>query len=187
MYVHLDEGFSYEAWMRGLDKGRSFVTTGPMLLVQVNGQHPGHVFKPIDQSPHKYRVTGQVRSPVPLQNIEIVVDGEVIQIIKPANREIAGQGYQSSIDEELTLDESSWLAVRCFEDRPDKRVRFAHTAPFHVEVPGKPLRPRKAEVEFLISRIEGELARHANILPGVALQEYRDALHVYQEIARTAR
>jgi hypothetical protein len=66
-------------------------------------------------------------------------------------------------------------------------VRFAHTAPFHIEVPGKPLRPRKVEIEFLIGRIEAELSRNAEVLPAAALEEYREALRAYQAIARTAR
>jgi hypothetical protein len=45
VYVHLADGFSYEKWLRGLNEGRSFVTTGPMLFTQINGQDPGHVFK----------------------------------------------------------------------------------------------------------------------------------------------
>src|SRR5262245_31979889 len=45
VYVHLPDGFGYDAWMRGLNDGRSFVTTGPMLFVQLGGQPPGHVFK----------------------------------------------------------------------------------------------------------------------------------------------
>jgi hypothetical protein len=185
VYVHLDEPFSYDAWMRGLNEGRSFVTTGPMLLVQVNEKDPGHVFKPGGSA--AYRVTGRVRSAVPLQSVEIAVNGELTRTLKAANREIPGGGYESSIDEELTIDQSSWLAVRCFEDRADKRVRFAHTAPFHIEVPGKPLRPRKVEIEFLISRIEGELSRNAEVLPAEALEEYREALRIYKDIARTAR
>ena len=46
VYVHCPDGFSYDAWVRGLDRGESFVTTGPMLLVQVNGKGPGTTFKP---------------------------------------------------------------------------------------------------------------------------------------------
>ena len=41
VYVHLPDGFSYEAWMAGLDAGRSFVTTGPMLVVTANGRPVG--------------------------------------------------------------------------------------------------------------------------------------------------
>lgn len=171
VYVRLNEGFSYEAWLRGLNEGRSFVTTGPMLFVQLDGN----------------KLVGTARSAVPLQTIEIVVNGEVIRTVKLRNREIPGKGYESTINEKLNIEHSSWIAVRCFEDRPDKRVRFAHTAPIHIEVPGKPLRPRRVEIEYLIQRSETELARNADVLPAAALEEYREALRIYQEIARNAR
>jgi len=44
VYVHCPKGFTDEAWVRGLNEGRSFVTTGPMLFVHVNGQPPGTRF-----------------------------------------------------------------------------------------------------------------------------------------------
>jgi hypothetical protein len=66
-------------------------------------------------------------------------------------------------------------------------VRFAHSAPFHVEVAGKPLRPRRAEVEFLIRRVEEQVARSDEVLPKAAIEEYREALRAYQELARGAR
>ena len=34
VYVYLPDGFSYPGWIDGLDAGRSFVTTGPMLFAQ---------------------------------------------------------------------------------------------------------------------------------------------------------
>ena len=45
VYVHLDpeQGFDGAAWLQGLNQGRSFVTTGPMLLVTLDGQDPGAV------------------------------------------------------------------------------------------------------------------------------------------------
>jgi hypothetical protein len=187
VYVRLERGFSYDAWLRGLDEGRSFVTTGPMLFIEVNGKDSGHAFKSGDTKSRTYRITGLAKSAVPIQSIEIVVNGEVARTLAARNRERSGKGYESEIDEKLTLDQSSWIAVRCFEDRPDKRTRFAHTAPFHVEVFGKPLRPRRVEIDFLIGRIEGELSRNANVLPAAALDEYRDALRIYKEIARNAR
>jgi hypothetical protein len=187
VYVRLGEGFSYEAWLRGLNEGRSFVTTGPMLFIQVNDNDPGHVFKPADAAPGTYRVAGVARSAVPLLGVEIVVNGTVARTVKARNRELPGEGYESAIDEQFTLADSSWIAVRCFENRQDKRVRFAHTAPFHVDVPGRPLRPGREEVEFLIRRIEAELSRNADVLPAAALEEYREALRIYRKIARNAR
>src|SRR6266545_13599 len=135
-----------------------------MLLVTVDGKGPGTVFKVRDTAARSYQVKGFATGAVPLQHIQIVVNGEVVHTLTASNRETPGNGYESAINDELTLDQSSWVALRCFEDRPDKRIRFAHTAPFYFEVPGKPLRPRRAEIEFLIRRIEGELARNAEVL-----------------------
>jgi hypothetical protein len=187
VYVHCPEGFTYDAWVRGLGQGRSFVTTGPMLLVRVNGQDPGHTFKAAAGAAHACHLTGTALSSQPLARIEILVNGEVVRTVKPANRKTKQEGYESPLDEQLTIDRSAWLAVRCFEDRPDRRVRFAHSGPFHLEVAGQRLRPRRAEVEYLVQRVEDQIARSADLLPKAAVDEYREALRVYQELAKDAR
>jgi hypothetical protein len=115
------------------------------------------------------------------------VNGEVVKTIKPANRKGKNDVREHALDEKVKIDGSAWLAVRCFEDRPDGRVRFAHTGPVHVEVPGKPVRPRKVEIDYLIERVETQLERNAELLSREALDEYRDALRVYREIAKNAR
>jgi hypothetical protein len=186
VYVHVGKRFAYDDWVKGLNAGRSFVTTGPMLLAELDGRHPGEVFRPSGDGPHTYRLTGQALSAVPLSRIEVVVNGEVAERITPANRK-AGAGYESALDGRLKLDGSSWLAVRCYEERADRRVRFAHTAPWHVEVKGKPLRPRKAEVEYLVKRVEEQLRRSAGVLPEAALAEYREGLRAYKEVLKAAR
>lgn len=186
VYIHLPDGFSYESWLKGLDAGRSFVTTGPILFAQVNGQPPGHTFKR-SETAAEYRITGSAESGQPLGRIEIVVNGEIVKTIKPENRKTERGGFVSALDEKLKLDSSSWIAVRCFEDRPDQRVRFAHSAPVHIGVPGKPLRPRKAEIDWLVKRVEDQLARSAALLPKEAADEYREALRIYREVAKTAR
>jgi hypothetical protein len=184
VYVHLGETASFDghAWLQGLKQGRSFVTTGPMLLVTLDGHHPGAVIRS-----DPYHLRGRAVSALPLKSIEIVVNGEVDRTIVPRNLKTDRGSYESQIDESLNINISSWVAVRCFEDRPDGRVRFAHTAPFHVDVPGKPLRPRRDEVDYLIRRVEEQLARSASVLPEPALEEYRAALRIYRKIAATAR
>jgi hypothetical protein len=155
-----------------------------MLLVRVNDKHPGATFKA--DGKQDYRVTGEALGALPLDRIEVVVNGEVARTVKPANRPREQGGYSSAIDEKLTIDGSSWLVVRCYEPHPKTRVRFAHTAPFHVEVPGKPLRPRPAEIDFLIRRVEEQIARSKDVLPPAALEEYREALRAYQAVKQAA-
>jgi len=41
VYVHLDGKLNADAWLKGLNAGRSFVTTGPMLFVTLDGREPG--------------------------------------------------------------------------------------------------------------------------------------------------
>src|SRR5262245_26900627 len=183
VYVHCPDGFSYDAWLRGLNRGESFVTTGPMLLIQVNGKNPGATFKA--DGKQEYRITGEVLSELPLDRVEVVVNGKVARTIKPANKREQG-GYASEIDEKLTVESSSWIAVRCYEALPKNRVRFAHTAPVHIEIAGKPLRPRPAEIDFLIRRVEEQIARSKDVLPAAALDEYREALKAYQAVKKAA-
>jgi hypothetical protein len=55
-----------------------------------------------------------------------------------------------------------------------------------VTVEGKPLRPRREEVDFLVERVEREVARHEGALPDPALSEYREALEVYRRLREGA-
>src|SRR5262249_55314536 len=127
VYVHCPEGFSYERWLKGLAAGRSFVTTGPMLFIRINDQPPGHTFKQDANKPREYHLTGKAVSSQPLKTIEIIVNGEVVRRVKVANRSGDKLAWETPLDEKLTIDGSSWVAVRCFEDRPE-RVRYAHSS-----------------------------------------------------------
>ena len=79
-----------------------------------------------------------------------------------------------------------WLSP-VFENNSGRRNRFAHSSPVFVEVPGRPLHPRREEIAYLIQRVEEEIARNQNVLSPAALDEYRAALKVYQDIARSVR
>jgi hypothetical protein len=191
VYVELpdakpSEPLDYAAWMRGLNAGRSFVTTGPMLLAKFNGQPPGSIFAAKEGERPTCRVTGTSDSAVPLERIEIIVNGQTARTIQPGNERTKLGGYSSKFDASLPLDGTSWVAVRCFE-KHGSRVRFAHTAPVHFDVPGKPLRPRRADVEYFIRRMEEELARNKGVLTAASLKEYQQALDVYRAIAEKAQ
>ena len=187
VYVHVPEKFSYERWMARLAAGRSFVTTGPMLDIQVDGQSPGSTLARQSQEENVVHVTGLASSARPLRPIEIVVNGRVVDRLAATNDQTASGGYESPIDTKVTLDGSSWVVVRAFENRPDGRVRFAHSSPVHVDVAGKPLRPRRAEVEYLVRRMKEELERNRDVLRPDELDEYRQALTAYESLAADAR
>ena len=57
----------------------------------------------------------------------------------------------------------------------------------YLEVPGRPLHPRREEIDYLIQRVEEEITRNQNILAPAVLDEYRQALKSYEAIGRDAR
>jgi len=189
VYVHLPEGFSYQAWVNGLKAGRSFVTNGPMLFATVNGQDPGYVFKSLSRTKGKQRlaVKGDALSAGPVENIELVVNGDVVRAIHSIARRAPNGAHQSHFEEHVELDGSGWIAVRCWEEGENGRFRFAHSAPWFVEVDGRPLRPRREEAEFLAKQVEGEIVRSSALLSSEAVEEYQRALSIYRDIARTAK
>lgn len=178
VYAHPDGEFTYDNWLAALKAGRSFVTTGPMLDVRFNDEFPGQEFD--SPGPFTCRITGTAESPVPLDRIEVVVDGDVARTLAPDNTARDEGGYLHRLDARVRLERSGWIAVRCFERHPEKRIRFAHTAPVHVTIPNQPPRPKRADVEYFIQMVERELARNAGVLPEAALDEYREALQFYQ-------
>jgi hypothetical protein len=108
-------------------------------------------------------------------------------VIKPENKNTQSDAYRSHFSESIAIDASSWVAVRCFEARPDSRIRFAHSGPFYINVEDRPLRPEKAEINFLINRTEQQIARNKGVLPEEAVEEYRRALRIYKQIAESAK
>ncbi len=187
VYVHLPRGFGYQEWWRGLDAGRSFVTTGPMLLVRVEGREPGHRFLPESGAADEARVSGEVLSELPVESVEVVVNGEVVRRIEPRPEKNAEGACTARFEERVKLESSSWIAVRCWEPREGGRQRFAHTAPWHSGLPGLPLRPRRREVEFLAQRVKDEIERSRAVVPAEALAEYEEALRAYQGLLGSAR
>ncbi len=187
VYVYLPGGFGYDEWMAGLASGRSFVTTGPMLLAQVDGEDPGHRFEMKPGAERHARVAAEVLSERPIESVEIIINGEVSKRLTPRTETNADGASVARIDERIALDGSSWLAVRSWEPRDGGRFRFAHTAPWFFDAPGAPLRPRKREVEFLAQRVRDEIERSRAVLPPEPLAEYEEALRAYESLRAQAR
>ena len=173
-YVKVDGEFSYRKWIDGLAAGRSFVTTGPMLEVGTT------------RDGDRVTVDVEVASGAPLGVVEIIANGKVVAQINPQPEATESGAQRFKTRHDLKLDRSTWIAVRAFEARPDERPRFAHSAPVHFEVEGKPLRPELAEIEYLIKRVEGEITRHEGVLGKTAMDEYRAALEHYRSLRADA-
>jgi hypothetical protein len=180
VYVHLPNGFNYDAWLDGLKAGRSFVSTGPMLIVSVNDRDPGEKFQ-VRTGEFPLHVRGEALSPQPLERIEIVWNGEIIRSVSPENKS-AGNGFKSRIDVVIPADSSGWIAVRCVGQRLETGgIPFAHTGPWHVELAGRPLKPKRREVEYFLDRVNEEIERNRGVLSEDQLVDYHKARDFWRQ------
>ncbi|MFP6900522.1 MAG: CehA/McbA family metallohydrolase, partial [Opitutales bacterium] len=180
VYAYLPEGFGYEAWLENLKKGRSFITTGPMLFAKVNDQWPGAKLK-FGKDGGELKVTGEVISENRITCMEIIMNGKPVKLLRGGRRTKEG-AHRLSFATTLPMKTSGWICIRCFEERPAGRLRFAHTAPWLVEVPGKPLRLSPEEKEYLVNRVQTEIDRSQGIVSKEAMAEYVGALKHYQNL-----
>jgi hypothetical protein len=125
-YVYTGEpALAYDSWFAAMKAGHTFVTTGPMLLLRVNGHLPGDT---IDIAPGtKVRVTAEALGQT-LQSLEIVGHGKTLG-------QTAGTGASShrlTTEAEITPAHGLWIAAKC-EGGPG---RLAHTTPVYVTVNG---------------------------------------------------
>jgi hypothetical protein len=131
VYVHAPRGPQSSEWVQNYKRGYSFASNGPVMTLTVNGRNPGDDVK-IAAAPANVRVKAAVRTNVPLERVEVVVNG------KPAiSRAVKGE-REIAIDEPLTIERSSWIALRALG--PWHRLilndiqTFAHTSPVYVHL-----------------------------------------------------
>ena len=126
-YAYVGGALSYEGWFAALKAGRTFVSTGPIVLLRVNDHLPGDV---VDVPPGtKLRITAEAfghDSQVPLSALEIVGHGEVLA------RAAGGTRAQLSVDLEFTATHGIWIAAKAAAGTG----QVAHTTPVYVTVGG---------------------------------------------------
>ena len=173
--------------MKGLDAGRSFVTTGPMLLAKINRDLPGGRFESKAGRKRKVQVTGTVLSKQPVHSVEIIVNGDMAATIDLKPKQCRTGAWEATFRAKVQVAGTSWVAVRCWEPRDQTRFRFAHTAPTWFEDPSHPILPMKQEIDFLLKRMDEQIRRHTGVLSPEAVAEYHQAKAIYEEIAARVR
>jgi|UniRef100_UPI0040499074 hypothetical protein len=190
VYVQVTGGLTYDGWIEGLKAGRTFVTNGPLLPFTFNGRLPGAEFA-VETGAYQLTVAGVAGSIVPMEAVEIVVNGAVVRRI-----ESGADRNHIRVNEVLTLTQSSWVAVRAVGSGhrwvTNDREVYAHTSPVYVTIGRQPVASRddalffSEQIDILIAAMDarGKFRRPADRDEIVA--RFREAQAVYHEIARTA-
>lgn len=151
VYAHVPEPWSYEGWSRAVREGRSFVTNGPLLLTTVSGQDPGAVFR-LGSDGGSLKPEVRLWSREAVGEIEVVHNGRVV-----SRTRVSPDGKRVSLPR-ISITEPGWLLVRVINP-VDTTFRFASSAPFYVEVAGRPPRVNRAACRTFVEWIRERAGR----------------------------
>jgi hypothetical protein len=154
-YVATGSNRDYASWIEGIRQGHTFISTGPIIEISVDGNGPGAEMQfESTSTSRKVRVTAKSQSRMAYDTLEIIHNGEVVASATPT-----GDHYSAEIDVELEIDRSGWIAARSYGQEmlpyggpPGHWFRmpvFAHTNPVHIEIEGRPIDVGSAPELFL--------------------------------------
>jgi len=158
-YVEVGPAMSWDRWVARHREGRNFVTMGPLLTFQINGQPIGSETRVPGGSPYRATLTTEVTSPVPLRLVEFIRNGEVIE-----SRTVDGQAKSFRMQKDVDVDRSCWFAVRV-NGVPARGfdTPMAHSGAVWVNVDGNPTLI-KEDVELMLRWVDrfGRLLEERN-------------------------
>ena len=149
IYVRTSGPLTPEGWLDGLRKGKSFVTTGPMLMLRVNGREPGDEIRK-ERFPVNLDIAVEMLSPNPIAQCEVVVNGDAHVVELKADPHDANS-YRGRLS--LTIHSSSWITARWKAARGSS-CDVAHTSPVYVWNGKQPIPVRKDEVMRLLAAVD---------------------------------
>ncbi|HEV7215992.1 MAG TPA: CehA/McbA family metallohydrolase, partial [Chloroflexota bacterium] len=183
--VPADEGFSYESWCRNLRRGRTFLSSGPLLHFRIDGQEVGETLT-LPGNGGTVDLEAWAESTLPIHTLQIVQQGRVVA----ATEQTAG-ARRLELRERLKIDRHTWLAARCGGPGYSKAIPhrdvwergvMAHSSPVYVAVgePWELFDPGAAA--YMLTVISGTLTyireRSPQYRPGAVTHPHGDDDHL---------
>lgn len=183
-YAHIrDEEFSYDAWRRAVKAGRTFMTSGPVIHLSVDGHEAGDTIEL--RGPGTVEVEAWAESVLPVNTLQVVMGGRVVaEATQPKG------SRRLSLREKVKVERHTWLAARCggpsyFDGLPHldvwNRGVFAHTSPVYVAVGGTWWMFDRQGAEYMLTMVQGglEFIRESSAqLPAGTTHHHGEADHM---------
>ncbi|MBI1788444.1 MAG: CehA/McbA family metallohydrolase [Acidobacteria bacterium] len=154
VYVRTGSQLDYDRWTADFRAGKSFVTSGPLVLLKVNGKETGEEIR-LPAGSHTLDVEVEAACILPILNVDVIRNGKTVETVKPA------PAHQLRFRKQVTLDRSGWISVEVraqYARDPFRRpYPFAATMPVWVTIGGKPVRSR-ADANHFVQWIDRTLA-----------------------------
>ena len=154
-FARIEGPLSMRSWLEAVRRGRTFVSTGPLLFLDVAGREPGDELATASDAPPTVRVKAEAISIAPMDSLQIVVNGEIARTVAARDR------ARITFDGEVPIPSGGWIAARVIG--PHSRYigddyAFAHTSPVYV-VRGGQRFVNRADAEFLARTVDAIQAR----------------------------
>jgi hypothetical protein len=161
-YAYLgQEEFSFENWARAVRRGNTFMTSGPLLLLQADGHALGDEIA-LDRNGGTIEVQVEARSCVPFHHLQLILNGRVVAALDdPAGTRAM------TMKERVRVSGPGWLAARCSSRHAYVTDRWplqvcAHTSPVYFRAPDQELFSASA-ASYMLTLIEGSLTWVENL------------------------
>jgi hypothetical protein len=162
-YVHMDgdEPVTYENWCRNLRRGRTFLSAGPFLDLEVEGASIGDVVRVQGGGRVHVRASARTSRSLPVHTLQLVLNGRVV-----AESKSEQPATELHIDDEIAVQDDSWIAARAggpaYFDAPltlcaFRRGIFAHTSPVYLTTGSAWSRRDAPSLQYLLTLTEGTL------------------------------
>jgi len=161
-YVHIppDEEFNYDNWCKNLRLGRTFLSSGPMLHLTVEGASIGDTLC-LPGTGGMIEVLADAESIFPIHTLEIVQEGRVVA----STSDLAGAKHLR-LRARLQVSRHTWLAARVsgpgytqpLLHRDDlRRGVMAHTSPVYIAVGDEWWMYSQDTAQYMLTLLHGGL------------------------------
>ena len=152
-YVYTgNETLDYDEWANAMASGRAFVTSGPILSLDVSGKGMGEELA-VSRG-DGITVSARARSIFAMDRLELVHNGEIIHTVESdGGKTIEGHW-------ELNVASSGWIAARVLgppQHGAMDSYLFAHTNPVYVVADEEPIRSSR-DAAFFVNWIDDTIA-----------------------------
>ena len=191
VYGYLGDKLEWSRWLDAIREGRTFITNGPLVNLEINGQGPGGEIR-LPDGGGSVEVTANMQTAFPVERVELVFRGKVVKTIPTENG-----GRQAFWRGSIPVNDSGWFTLRALTDGPvppvDDTNLHAETAAVYTLVGEQPIRSRE-DAEYFVRWIDG-VTKMAEEHPGWrserekdhVLEQFREARAIMEQRAAEAR
>ena len=178
-YAHLQgREFTFANWAKAVRAGNTFMSSGPLMLFEVDGRVPGAEIS-MSRSGGSLEIRAEARSAVPIHVLEILVNGKVV-----ANRQEDGGAKQIVLQDKVRAEAPGWIAARCASrlSTPGFRVA-AHTSPVYLTAQGTELFSAPVTA-YMLTLIDGAETWAAQLATRPDPEQFQRVLQGFREARR---